>query len=149
MRIPLTRRPSAHKNPKGKTRTVLLIDDEDDFRHAVGRVLTAHGFSVIETRESDEGVRLAVTHRPDVVLTDVVMKKLDGFMLLECLRELEETRAIPVVMMTGKLNTSDQWKRHAGDRYLVKPFGTEAILQTLQDVFTSLAPATATSPVAE
>ncbi len=66
--------------------TVLVIDDDADFRKLVVMFLRAKGWPVLEAAEGDEGIRLAKVHRPDAVLCDLLMPRCNGFQVCRALR---------------------------------------------------------------
>lgn len=90
-------------------RRVLLVDDEDDIRE-VGRMSLelVGGWEVITAASGPEAVALAAREGPEAVLLDVMMPDLDGPATLERLRSVAETRAIPVILLTAKVLTSDR-----------------------------------------
>jgi len=88
---------------------VLLIDDEDDIREVATMTFeTMADFEVIGAADGAAGVAQADAHRPDVILLDVMMPGMDGPATLGRLRELESTRAIPVIFMTAKVQAADR-----------------------------------------
>lgn len=107
------------------SRKILIIDDEDDIR-AVARLsleVTA-GWTVFTADGGGEGVALASEERPDAILLDVMMPELDGPATLERLRAHPDTRAIPVLFLTAKVQAADH-RRFATmpvSGVLTKPF---------------------------
>jgi CheY-like chemotaxis protein len=85
----------------GRTRRVLVVDDEVAIRMICAINLEAEGFSVIEASDGSEGLELARSECPDLIVTDVKMPRCDGFEFAESLRRDEQTREIPVVFMSG------------------------------------------------
>jgi CheY-like chemotaxis protein len=89
-------------------RTVLLIDDEPDIREVVELSLgSVAGWEVLTASSGADGVELASTQQPDVILLDVMMPGLDGPATLDVLRGSDETRAIPVLFMTAKAQAGE------------------------------------------
>jgi len=106
-------------------RRILIVDDEDDIREVAQMSLEmVAGWEVIPARSGDEGVRLAAERRPDAILLDVMMPGMDGPATAALLRARAETAAIPVILLTAKVQPAD--RRHleslgvAG--VLAKPF---------------------------
>jgi CheY-like chemotaxis protein len=90
-------------------RRVLIVDDEDDIREVAQMSLEmVAGWEVIPARSGDEGVRLAAEERPDAILLDVMMPGMDGPATAERLRERPETAAIPVILLTAKVQPADR-----------------------------------------
>ena len=85
---------------------ILLADDERAFREGLKALLSAEGFSVRTARDGDEAVRKFAERRPDIVLLDVMMPKMNGFLACERIRQLD--RRVPVVFLTAKDAEADQ-----------------------------------------
>lgn len=104
---------------------ILVVDDVDSLRKAVGRDLTQAGFSVVLAAGGSDGLLLAQESRPDLVLCDAVMPGLDGHALLRVLKRSSATAAIPVIIMSGEMieETDVVSGLEVGaDDYLLKPF---------------------------
>jgi CheY-like chemotaxis protein len=88
---------------------VLVIDDDDDIRMLVRLSLQrVGGLEVIEAANGREGVELARAERPDAILLDVMMPEMDGPSAVRELRASPETAAIPVVLLTAKVQARDR-----------------------------------------
>ena len=117
-------------------KTILVIDDERNIRRAMVRVLQGKGFHVVEATNATEGIDLAQTHRPDLILSDVMMTGQDGFAMLDQIRRFSTTAAIPVILMTGDASLAGQTGMRRGmelgaDDFLIKPFLPETLLGTV------------------
>jgi CheY-like chemotaxis protein len=107
------------------TRRILIVDDEDDIREVAQMSLEmVAGWEVIPARSGDEGVRLAAEHRPDAILLDVMMPGMDGPATAGLLRDRPETAAIPVILLTAKVQPADRRRLEALGvaGVLAKPF---------------------------
>src|SRR3954468_21307861 len=82
--------------------TVLVIDDEEPIRLLCSVNLAAEGIEVMEAADGPSGLEEARTHRPDVVLLDVMMPGLDGWRVAEHLLEDERTNEIPIIFLTAR-----------------------------------------------
>jgi len=92
-------------------RCILIIDDEEDIREILHMSLeTIGGWNVMEARSGEEGIALAVEARPDAILLDMMMPEMDGLAALDQLRELAQTRDIPVILLTAKMQPADRQK---------------------------------------
>jgi DNA-binding response OmpR family regulator len=107
---------------------LLIIEDERPMRIALQDCLEAEGYRVFTAADGESGLRRALEEKPDLILLDVMMPKLDGFALCAALRRL--SKPIPVLMLTAKGQVQDRVTGlDAGaDDYLVKPFSTEELL---------------------
>jgi DNA-binding response OmpR family regulator len=107
---------------------ILIVEDEPPMRLALHDILDTEGYRVQTAADGEAGLHHALEQRPDLILLDVMLPKLDGFALCSELRRLGV--AAPVLMLTAKGQVED---RVAGldcgaDDYLVKPFSTEELL---------------------
>jgi DNA-binding response OmpR family regulator len=107
---------------------LLIIEDERPMRIALEDCLAAEGYRVLSSSDGANGLQRALEEKPDLILLDVMMPKLDGFALCAELRRLG--RSTPVLMLTAKGQVADRVSGlDAGaDDYLVKPFSTEELL---------------------
>jgi len=108
---------------------VLLADDNADMRDYVRRLLS-NEYEVIEVGNGAEALRAAREHKPDLVLTDVMMPELDGFGLLSALRKDNRLNSIPVVMLSARAGEDSRVEgfEAGADDYLVKPFAARELL---------------------
>lgn len=108
---------------------ILVIDDEEWLREMIKLALKQRGFEVIEASNGSEGIEIAREHLPDLILCDVNMGKVDGYLTLSALRTEAPTAAIPFILMTGLADNAGM--RHGmelgADDYLPKPFTTDAL----------------------
>jgi len=109
---------------------LLIADDNADIRAIVGSIFQ-DDFRILEARDGREAFDLARQEIPDMVITDVMMPKMDGFELVEALRNDELTSLIPVLILTARSSDEDHLAalEHAANAYLTKPFNHE-ILQS-------------------
>ena len=107
---------------------LLVIEDELPMRTALADVLTAEGYRVLTAADGEAGLQRALAEKPDLILLDIMMPKLDGYAVCAELRRLGN--AVPILMLTAKGQVEDRVTGlDAGaDDYLVKPFSTEELL---------------------
>jgi DNA-binding response OmpR family regulator len=107
---------------------ILVIEDELPMRTALQGCLEAEGYRVLTAAEGESGLRRALAEKPDLVLLDIMMPRLDGFALCAELRRRADP--VPVLMLTAKGLVEDRVRGlNAGaDDYLVKPFSTDELL---------------------
>src|SRR5664280_2931181 len=108
---------------------ILVIDDEEWLREMMLLALSQKGFTVIEAPNGASGIDVARKELPDLILCDVNMEKVDGYLTLSSLRGEPTTAAIPFILMTGLADNAGM--RHGmelgADDYLPKPFSIEAL----------------------
>ena len=111
---------------------ILIIEDERPMRTALEDVLTAEGHRVLSAADGAAGLDKALAEKPDLILLDVMMPKLDGFAVCAELRRLGVTT--PVLLLTAKGQVSDRVNGlDAGaDDYLVKPFSMDELLARIR-----------------
>ncbi|HXF09231.1 MAG TPA: response regulator transcription factor [Desulfuromonadaceae bacterium] len=107
---------------------ILIIEDETPMRTALADLLASEGHRVISAVNGESGLRRAIDDKPDLILLDIMMPRLDGFAVCAELRRLGH--ATPILMLTAKGQVDDRVTGlDAGaDDYLVKPFSTEELL---------------------
>jgi CheY-like chemotaxis protein len=83
---------------------ILIVDDDKLMREAMAKAIADHGYQVIQAGNGEEAVALASTQtdRPDLIITDIVMPKMDGLQLLQHLRDSDWGNKIPVIVLTIK-----------------------------------------------
>jgi two-component system, sensor histidine kinase and response regulator len=114
---------------------VLVIDDEEAFRSLVRAVLGNEGYEVIEADNGSTGLELARTHLPALILCDVNMGEIDGYVFVERLRQDTLTSAIPVILMTGVMRDYSNVRHAMGvgaDDYLLKPFSVDELMAAVR-----------------
>ena len=107
---------------------ILVIEDEGAMRTVLKDILEHEGFRVMTAADGEHGLQSAIDEKPDLILLDIMLPKLDGFALCAQLRALE--MHMPVLMLTAKGRVDDRVTGlDAGaDDYLVKPFSTDELL---------------------
>src|SRR5438128_1009500 len=110
--------------------SILVVDDEAMLRKVVGRGLTAAGCTVTYAADGEEALAKLAEAPPDLVISDVTMPRVDGFELLKRIREQTTTKALPVILLTGRGDTEDivAGMGLGADDYLVKPFELRELL---------------------
>jgi len=106
------------------SRIILAADDNRQIRMLVKAALNSLGHEIIEAEDGEQALDLAIRRRPDLVLLDVTMPKLDGWEVLRFLRQRPETSAVRVMMLTTSAQRVDlEHGTSLGcDDYLTKPF---------------------------
>ncbi len=120
--------------------TILIVDDSRTMVHALRVFLERAGFNTISAFDGVEAVAAAREHRPDLIIMDIVMPKMNGFEATRILTRDEETAAIPIVIVSGSERPTDRvWGTKLGAKgYLAKPFRKDALMATIDDVLTEL-----------
>lgn len=115
---------------------VLLVDDEKDILRVATRTVESLGYGMIVGRNGAEGLALAKEYRPDLVLTDALMPKLDGREMCRQIKEDAETAGIKVVVMTALYTSvkyqTEAYKSFKVDDYLAKPLDFSQLRAVLE-----------------
>ena len=108
---------------------VLIVDDEEPIRKSISVILYLNrGFEILEAEDGLVGLEVAKKQKPDLIISDVVMDNLNGFMMLESLKADPETAKIPVIMMTSPAKNAGAWKSGAAIEYIEKGFTLDELL---------------------
>ena len=119
------------------SRRVLVIDDEDDIREVAQLALEAvAGWEVFSASSGAEGLRIAAERMPDAILLDVMMPEMDGPSTFRALQAQPATAAIPVILLTAKVQASDRTRfQDLGVRgVLTKPFDPMELAREVEEV---------------
>ena len=115
---------------------VLAIEDHEDNRRILRDLLTSVGYELIEAVTGTEGVRLARSHRPDLILMDIQLPELDGHEATRRIKADDALRHIPVVVVTSYALSGDEAKALAAgaDAYVTKPFSPRQLLAKVREL---------------
>lgn len=118
---------------------IVVVDDEQNILDLVGMILEAEGFTVSKALSGTEGIKMAQKEHPDLVLLDIMMPEMDGWVVYRKLKEDSKTKDIPVAMLTVKAQTID--KEMALDvigveDYITKPFTPDELVERVQKLVT-------------
>ena len=117
-----------------ETPLVLVADDEEDIRALVAFRLERAGYEVITAADGEEALTLATTRLPDLVVLDMMMPKATGLEVTRSLRELDETKEIPVILLTARAQEADVARgfEAGADDYVKKPFSPQDLQLRVQ-----------------
>ncbi|CAG67690.1 MULTISPECIES: response regulator [Acinetobacter] len=113
---------------------ILIVDDSPTETYRFRDILTRHGYQVLEATNGADGVTLAQAEQPDLVLMDVVMPGVNGFQATRQICRGEQTKHIPVVIVSTKDQATDRiWGKRQGAReYLTKPIDENQLIEVIQ-----------------
>jgi DNA-binding response OmpR family regulator len=109
---------------------ILAVDDSATVLEMIKSVLVADGYDVITASDGAEGLETARREKPDLILLDVMLPKLDGYRVCRLLKFDQNYRAIPIVMLTAKAEDAAvaTGMRTGADQYLTKPVEPDTLL---------------------
>ncbi len=112
----------------GESSIILVVEDNFDLRNFICEQLE-NGYSVIEAVDGEKGVKLAEDIIPDLVISDIMMPKKDGYQLCKELKSNIKTNHIPVILLTAKASLENKIEglETGADDYLIKPFNTDEL----------------------
>jgi len=116
-------------------KTVLVVEDENNIRKSIGLCLEQAGYSVITAQDGLVGMQLALEAKPDLILLDLILPKMNGYLVCEALKSEESTSSIPIVIMSAKAEEEDIEKAiiHGADDYMVKPFTPDELRKKVKE----------------
>jgi DNA-binding response OmpR family regulator len=119
--------------PNGRP-LVLVADDDDDILTLVSFRLQRAGCEVIQARNGDEALELALARAPDLAVLDVMMPGLDGYAVTRELRAGEATRTMPIILLTARAQAEDVARgiEAGADDYVKKPFDARDLRERVQ-----------------
>jgi len=119
---------------------ILVVDDERHIVRLVEVNLTRAGYDVATAYDGIEALEVVKKARPDMIVLDVMMPRMDGFEVLKRLQADEETQNIPVIMLTAKAQDADIFKGWSSgvSSYLTKPFNPRELLTFVERIFQSI-----------
>ena len=117
-------------------KTVLVADDEPTIRALVNAILEDSDVLTLEAADGAEALAMAHSHRPDLVLLDVVMPRMDGFTVCQRMKAESSTAHTPVLMLTALAQDSDRQRafRAGADGVVQKPFSPAALRSTVEGI---------------
>ena len=116
-------------------KTVLLVDDSGTSLMLEKLILSQNPYQMLTARDGEEAVTTALAERPDLILLDVVMPKMDGFAACERLKAEEATRAIPVILVTtrGEAESVERGFALGCSDYVTKPLNSLELLTKIRN----------------
>ena len=113
---------------------ILLVDDEKDLVYAVKLQLEADGYEVLIAYDGQEALDKARREKPDLIILDVMLPKLDGYKVSRMLKFDEKYKKIPLIMFTARVQEADEKTGYAvgADAYVTKPFDSKALLDQIK-----------------
>jgi DNA-binding response OmpR family regulator len=118
------------------SKRILIVDDEPNIVISLEFLMMREGHEVRVARDGEAGLAAVRTHRPDLVVLDVMMPKLDGFAVLEAVRSDPKLAATRILMLTAKGREAEMAKGLAlgADAYMSKPFSTRDLVDKVKEL---------------
>jgi signal transduction histidine kinase len=112
------------------TKAILLIDDDRTLLHLLAKMFRAEGFEIFKADNGIDGISIAQQRRPDLIICDIAMPEMDGYAVLDALRQNDSTAAVPFIFLTGNqgVDAARLGMNLGADDFLTKPFTPEELL---------------------
>ena len=129
----LDRRKQSRVNAQGGTR-ILVIDDSPTIVTLLKRMLQQNDYATLEAFDAESGLEMAFNELPDLIFLDIVLPGMDGFSALRALRRDPRTKTIPVVMISGNVQATEQFyvQRIGADDFMKKPFSRPEVFSRIE-----------------
>ncbi len=115
---------------------ILVVDDEIYIVHILEFSLTMEGFNILTAFDGDEALRVIERERPDLVVLDIMMPKLDGYEVCRRLRKDERFANLPVILLSAKGRSIDRevGLQAGADDYITKPFSPRKLVEKIREL---------------
>ena len=115
-------------------KTVLIVEDNELNMKLFNDLLEAHGYFTLQTKDGVEALRMARTHRPDLILMDIQLPEVSGLEVTKWLKEDEDLRSIPIIAVTAFAMKGDEQKIRDGgcEAYIAKPISVASFMSTVE-----------------
>ena len=116
--------------------TILVCDDEKDIVSALNIYLSAEGYRVLTAYDGESGLEIARSEKPGLIFLDIVLPGVDGFNVLRTLRRDPATKDVPIIMMSGNAQATEQFyvQRIGADDFMKKPFSRPEVFNRIERV---------------
>lgn len=116
---------------------VLVVDDSATVLAILKKMLSQNGCEVVEAMDAETGLEQAFSEPPDLILLDIVLPGMSGFVALRLLRKNPQTRDVPVIMISGNKQATEEYyvQRIGADDFMTKPFTRAELFERVQRVF--------------
>ena len=117
-------------------KTILVVDDEKDLLDLIEYNLMKEGFKVLKAENGEKGIEVAKENKPDLVLLDIMMPKMDGLEAVEIMRKDDDLKRIPIIFLTARSDekTEIEGLNKGGDDYITKPISTTKLVSRIKAV---------------
>ena len=114
---------------------LLIVEDNDEIRSYINTLFNKE-YQILEAHNGEEGVELAISETPDLIISDIMMPVMDGFACVREIRQHLQTAHIPIIMLTAKAEEEDLLKstRMGADDYVMKPFNPEVLKAKVENL---------------
>lgn len=121
---------------KVQTPLILIVDDSDITRASLTRIFDEYNCKTETCEDGLYGIQKAITHKPDVIILDILMPNLDGIKTLQIKKVIDDLKNIPVIILSGNVNKSNMIAaiENGADKVLLKPFNVDELIETINEM---------------
>ena len=118
------------------TKRILVVDDEPDLVVIISKALKYKGYEVITASDGQEGLDKAKTQKPDLIILDLMLPKINGYKVCGLLKRDTKYAKIPVILLTAKATVKDieLGEKIGADAYITKPYECDALLSKIEEL---------------
>ena len=118
------------------TKRILVVDDERALLVLISKELRNKGYEVITANDGQEGLETAKTQKPDLIVLDLMLPKINGYKVCGLLKKDTNYAKIPVILLTSKTGTDDMelGKKIGADAYITKPYERETLFSKIEEL---------------
>jgi len=135
-RISIQDKATSDQKPEKDTKRILVVDDEEGIVKVVKMYLEYHDYEVITASDGQEGLDKAKTEKPDVIVLDLMLPRMNGYKVCGLLKKDTRYAKIPVILFTAKAQEKDVklGEEVGADAYITKPFEPEVLLSKIEEL---------------
>ena len=135
-RISIQGEATSDEKPEKDTKRILVVDDEEGIVKVVKMYLEHHRYEVITANDGQEGLEKAKTEKPDLIILDLMLPKINGYKVCGLLKKDSKYAKTPIVLFTAKTQEKDVklGEEVGADAYITKPFEPEVLLSKIEEL---------------
>ncbi len=135
-RMPVQGKDASEEKTKKDTKRILIVDDEEGIVKVVKMYLEHHDYEVITADDGQVGLQKAKTEKPDLIVLDLMLPRIDGYKVCGLLKRDARYAKIPVILFTAKSQEKDVklGEEVGADAYVIKPFEPEVLLSKIEEL---------------
>lgn len=111
---------------------ILIVDDDSDVRSLMKMRLEIVGYDVVIAQDGMEGLEVAAVEKPDLILLDVMMPRMDGYTFVREIKQREGIKDIPIIILTSRSGMKDLFEIEGARDYVTKPYEPEDLIKTIR-----------------
>lgn len=125
------------KAKQNNVKKILIVDDDEDIINLIRIILENENYTIIGALSGQDGIKMALKEKPDLILLDIMMPSIDGWEVMKLLHADEQTRKIPVAMLTCKTDVRDKLTglQEGAIDYITKPFSPDELVKRINKIF--------------